>query len=254
MARKPEHPDALEELNSRIDQLAHWAIEHRMRFLGALAAILVGAASYGIYDATTTSQELEAAEALAELETGYRRAMGAEPDAMVVEEPANAELASRVRREFAESFRELASEHGGTAAAVVARLEAGNRSAELGEVEAALEAFQAASEEAPNGSPLQGLVLIRLGRALEQQGRFAEAAETFERAGGIEALPVRYQALADAARSYANAGEDGRAVALYHRIEAEAPDAQLPDHVRSRLRELQARVSAPAPGTPADDS
>jgi tetratricopeptide (TPR) repeat protein len=250
LARKQERPDALEELNSRVDQLAHWVAEHRVAFLGTLAAILLSAGAYGIYEGVTTRQELAGATALARLEADYRRAMGAEPDAAIVEEPASAELAERTRREFGERFRELAREHEGTAAAVMARLEAGNRSDELGEVEAALETFRAASDEAASASALRGLVLMRLGRALEQEGRFSDAAEAYERAGAIEAFPLRYHALGHAARNHANSAEDGRAVALYRRIELEAPDVVLPDHVRSRLRELQARV----PATSADDS
>jgi tetratricopeptide (TPR) repeat protein len=250
LARKQERPDALEELNSRVDQLAHWVVEHRVAFMGTLAAILVAAGSYGIYEGVSNRRELAGATALARLEADYRQAMGSEPDAAIVEEPANAELAERTRREFGESFRELAREHPGTSAAVMAQLEAGNRSAELGDVEAALEAFRAASDEAASGSALQGLVLMRLGRAFEQDGRFDAAAEAYERAGAIEAFPLRYHALGNAARNYADADDAGRAVALYRRIELEAPDVVLPDHVRSRLRELQARAAAPA----ADDS
>jgi predicted negative regulator of RcsB-dependent stress response len=250
LARKPEKPDALEELNTRVDQLAHWVVENRVPFMATLVAILVAAGGYGIYDGVTSRQELEAATALARLEADYRQAMGSEPDAAIVEEPANAELAERTRREYRESFQELAEEHSGTSAAVMARLEAGNRAAELGDVEGGLDSFRTASEEAAGDSALRGLVLVRLGRALEQEGRFAEAAEVFEQAGVIEAFPLRYHALGDAARNYANADDEGRAVALYRWIELEAPDVVLPEHVRSRLRELQARVSAPA----ADDS
>lgn len=250
MARKQAHPDALEELNSRLDQAAHWAADHRVAFLGGLAAILVFVAAYAIHDAIRSRRELEAASALARLEGEYRTAMGSEPDATIVEEPASAELAEQTRRDFEQKFRELARDHAGTPAAVMALLEAGNRCAELGELDAALEAFRAASDEARDGSPLQGLVLIRLGRALEQAGRFRESAQAFERAGAIESLPVRYQALAYAARSYANAGDDGRALALYRRVEIEAPEVDLPEHVRSRLLELQARAST----TPSDDS
>lgn len=244
MARRQTHPDALEELNSRMDQLAHWAARNRMTVLGGLAAVLVAALGYGLYDSVATRRELEAATALAHLEARYRQAMGSEPDATLVEEPANAELAERVRREFGQSFRDLALEHEGTAAAVVAQLEAGNRSAELGDAEAAVAAFRAASEEAPEGSSLRGLMLVRLGRALEQQGRFGEAGEVFEEAGSIEAFPLRYQALGEAARNHANAGDEGAALALYHRIELEAPDVRLAEHVRSRLEELQSRVSS----------
>ncbi|MEN8181605.1 MAG: tetratricopeptide repeat protein [Myxococcota bacterium] len=239
MSQRSKRPDAIEEFNSRVDRAVHWVVENRVAMGVVAAALLVGAGGYGVYDSVTTRQELAASAALAQVETAYREAMGATPDAARVTEPANPELAERVRREFEEEFREVALEHPGTSSAVVAQLNAGNRRVELGEPEAALPAFEAARDAAPSGSALRGLALTRLGRAYEQLGRYEEAALVFEAAGEIEEFPLRYQVLADAARSHANAGDEPAAVALYQRIELEAPDLVLPEHVRSRLRELE---------------
>jgi tetratricopeptide (TPR) repeat protein len=125
----------------------------------------------------------------------------------------------------------------------VAGLLAGNRLWELGDVQAALDAWHAAQRRAPDDSPLRALVLLRLAEAHEAQGRFAEAASAYEEAGAIEAYPLRYAALGDAARCFAEAGDAPRALALFDRIESEAPETILPDHVRTRLRELRAAAS-----------
>jgi thioredoxin-like negative regulator of GroEL len=59
-------------------------------------------------------------------------------------------------------------------------------------------------------------------------------------AGEIEEMPTRYQALGDAARCFAEAGDVKRALAIFERIETEAPDAALPAHTKARLLELRA--------------
>ena len=58
-----------------------------------------------------------------------------------------------------------------------------------------------------------------------------------------EEFPLRFWALADAARCFARAGEPVTALALLERVENEAPEMKLPAHLRALLRELRA-VSA----------
>jgi hypothetical protein len=74
----------------------------------------------------------------------------------------------------------------------------------------------------------------------------AEAAAEHEKAGELPGFPLRYFALSDAARCYAQAGQRDRARELLERIETEAKDVyQLPPEQRALLREL--RVSQPPP-------
>ena len=240
MTRK-EAANPIDELTSQVDHLAGWVGRHRQLALGGAALVLVAAAGWGAWEAIATRRELRASAALARAQADWRQAMGAAPDAREVTEPANPELAVRARRDSAQSLLAIAGENSGTRAAVVARLQAGNRLWELGDSQAALDAWEAARREAPADSPLRALVLLRLAEAHESQGRFGEAAAAFEEAGGIEAYPLRYAALGDAARCFAEAGDAARAVALFDRIEAEAPETILPDHARARLRELRIR-------------
>jgi Tfp pilus assembly protein PilF len=92
---------------------------------------------------------------------------------------------------------------------------------------------------------LQAIVQRRLGAFHESAGRFAEAAAAYEAAAAIPEYPLRYWALADAARCRAHAGRNAEALALYDRIAAEAPDLALPDHQAAQARELRA-AAAPA--------
>lgn len=248
---RKEAANPIDELASRVDQAAGWVGRHRRVALIAVALVLLAAAAWGGWETLSTRRELRASAALSRAQADWRRAMGAAPDAREVTEPANPELAARARRDAAQSFLSIADESSGTRASVVAGLLAGNRLWELGDRQAALDAWESARRAAPADSPLRALVLVRLAEAHEEQGRFGEAAAAFEEAAAIEAYPLRYAALGDAARCFAEAGDATRAVGLLDRIEAEAPETVLPDHVRARLRELRAAaVSSSAPAAP----
>lgn len=231
--------DPIDGLSAQVDHLAGWVAHHRRIALGAAAVVLLAAAGWGVWETLATRRELRASAVLSRAQADFRQAMGAAPDAREVTEPANPELATRARRDSAASLLAIAEEHPRTRAGVVARLLAGNRLWELGEIQPALDAWEAGRRAAPSGSPLRALVLLRLAEAHEAQGRFAEAAAAFEEVAGIEAYPLRYMALGEAARCFAEAGDSARAVALFDRIEAEAPETILPEHLRARLRELR---------------
>jgi len=242
VARKTHNPasDALEEIQGLGDRIVESVSSNPVPLLAVLGAILLGAASYGGWTQYRAHQHGEATEALEEVRSDYLEAMGAGSGYLEIPEPEDAELAREVRQEHAERFEAVAREHAGTPAAALAWLEAGALHQEAGSSEAALEAWERALGAAPDRPALRGLVHQRVAEAHEQAGRWAEAAAAYERAGEIPEFPLRYAALAHAGRCYAEAGEVEKAVALYKRVRAEAPEAPLPEHVTTRLRELAA--------------
>ena len=68
--------------------------------------------------------------------------------------------------------------------------------------------------------------------------RWGEAADRYREAADTVGYPLRYLALADAARCLLRGGDSGAAAALAQRIEQEAPDLRLPPHLESKLREI----------------
>jgi tetratricopeptide (TPR) repeat protein len=244
MARRPDREhgvEAFEEIESLVERSARWVAEHPTPVLVALAVLLAGTALFAGARGWGERGERRASEAVAEAREGFLRAMGAEPGAVSFSEPANAETARRAREEYAARFAEAATAHPGTAAAVEGWLEAGNLRNELGQGDAAIEAWERAVAEAPAGSALRGLALERLARGREAKGDFTGAAAAFEEAANAADFPLRHYAMADAARAYVLAGERQRAVALAERLDAEAPELRLPEHVKARLAELRAR-------------
>ncbi len=87
---------------------------------------------------------------------------------------------------------------------------------------------------------MRAMLHQRIARLHEERGDWTEAAAAHEAAGAVSEFPLRYWALAEAARCYAQAGQAERALALYERVALEAPDLALPDHLRAQFRELRA--------------
>jgi tetratricopeptide (TPR) repeat protein len=244
MARRPDREqgvEAFEEIESLVERAARWVAGQPVPVMIALGILLSGTAVVAAARWWNERGEQQGSAAVAEARDGFLRAMGAEPGAVTFAEPANADTARKAREESAARFAEAAAAHAGTAAAVEGWIEAGNLREALGERDAALEAWQRAVDEAPAHSALRGLALERLARGREAKGDFAGAAAAFEEASAILDFPLRYHAMADAARSYALADQRDRAVALAERLDAEAPELRLPDHLKSRLAELRAR-------------
>jgi len=239
---KPESAAAtLDELESLGDKLANWLNDNQVVVLSVGAAILVIGGVFGFVRSSLEDARVDASAALAAVDRDFRGAMGAQPGDLMIQEPANPETALAVRAEYVERFRAVGEEHSGSAAGALALLSAGALEQELGETDAALETWKAAAEDLAPADTLQALVSLRIAAAYEDKGLWVEAADAFSTAAAVESFPLRYGALADAARCFAEAGDDDRALDAYRRVKAEAPDFFLPEHVEAQLRELEAR-------------
>jgi predicted negative regulator of RcsB-dependent stress response len=244
MARKQAATiEALDEIQGAADRLAEWIREHLMLVIGVVVGLLVLAGGISFYMTSRTGKEQDAASALALAREEYLEAMGAGPGAFEVPELANPEAGARIRGEYAEKLENVSDSYAGTVAATLAELDRAVLARDAGEPERALEILEAGLARGVSGDALRGLTLQRVAQALEDLGRWEEAADRHEEAAAIGAFPLRHWALADAARCAAQAGNPERALTLYERVEAEAPRLRLPDHQRAEIREL--RASAP---------
>lgn len=246
MARKKEsNPTAatLRDLEASGDRIAEWASNNAALILGAIAGVLVIAAGVGIWSQHSTSQREQAVNALAEVSSGYRKAMGADPLAAEISEPANAELAERTRREYVERFEMVGREYAGTTVAAVALLEAAKLHVELGAEDAGIANYEAARDAAAK-SAIAALASVRLAGLAEGRGDMKAAAQAFERAASIAAYPLRAAALGDAARCWAQANDSDRALAAYQRFQAEFPDARIAPYIEALMNELKAKQEA----------
>jgi predicted negative regulator of RcsB-dependent stress response len=234
----------IEDFESAADRLAGWIAAHARVVIAVVVGSLAAAGGYSAWDARVSGRERDASNALDAVTAEYLEAMGASPGAWELPELANPETAKRIDAEYAERFRAVAEAHRGTVAARLARLKQGDLLAARGDTATAIESWRAAAKAAPADSGLRAILLERIAQGEEDAGRWAEAARTHEEAGAIAAFPLRYWTLAEAARCYAAAGEAGRALELFQRVEAEAPELRLPVGLRMQRRELRAAAAS----------
>jgi tetratricopeptide (TPR) repeat protein len=238
--KRHDHPDMIEEFESAAEKLAGWIGKNAAPVGGAVLALLALAGGVGGFRSWSAANEETASDALDRTRSAYFQALGADPGSIQEPELANPAAAQAIRDEYLPKFEIVADEHEGTVAGtlalfeVAALLEADDRVAETDAV------WQRALEQASGNPRLEGLLHQRVGEAHERNAAWAEAAAAHERAGQLADYPLRYWALVDAARCYAAAGESARALELYQRVQNEAPDLQLPPHIRIQIRELQA--------------
>lgn len=243
---KPDSTQATEtlhEIESIFDRTASWVAHNPVPVLAGTAAVLLSAAAFGGYQTWRSHQEADASAEVAAISADYLGAMGAKPGQLEIPEPANAEAAAETRREYATRLSQAAEQLAGTRAGVTARLQAGQLYAELGEQETALAAFRTAADAAPRGSALESLARVRLAAGLESAGDAAGAAEAYLAAGRVADFPGRVLALGDAARCFADAGQNERALEVFGGLSKEDVD-KLPVHVSARLNELRIRSAA----------
>jgi tetratricopeptide (TPR) repeat protein len=230
----------IEELESAADRLAQWIASNAWLVGGVLVVVLGTAGAWGGYQSWSQGREEAASNALARVQTAYLFAFGAQPGAIEEPELANPEAAVAIREEYVAEFKAVAEEHSGSVAGTLALFEAAELLHRLGRPEQAEEIWREALENTSDNPGLHGILQQRVGQAHEERQDWAEAAAMHQEAGRTVGYPLRYWALVDAARCYAAAGESERALALYEEVEREAPDLNLPDHLRAQFRELRA--------------
>jgi len=238
---KHQPTDTLEELESLGERLLGWVEANPVLVLAVAGAILFGAAGLGGWRAWQSSRADRASTALAELRTQFVVAMGGTANDSKVPEPANPDTARSVRTEYVGRFVELARAHGSAAAAALAWLEASEIYQKLGQADRALEVVQEGAKAQPADAPLRAVLEARIARFEENAGRFEDAAKAYQAAAAVPGYPLRVEALGDAARCYAEAGNREAALAVYATLQTEAPDRHLEPHIEARLKELQVR-------------
>jgi len=246
VARKPEHEQShvIEDIEGIAERGAQWIRDHLPLTIAVLVIAIGSAAAIAAMAAHRTRAADVASDAFDRVALEFMQAMGADPYGSTVPELANPAAAEAIQSEFAAQFGAIAEEHDGTVAAALARLEQGNLSAATGETDAAIEIWQGATEDLGGNPNLQAIFEQRIGQAYEADARWLEAAESYARAGAAESYPLRHWALAEAARTFQQAGEVARARELALELGTDAPELMLQDHLRAMLAELR-QIPAP---------
>lgn len=249
MAKQHSAPaDVTEEFESLAERFASWVSEHPRLAAGIAATVLAAAGGYGAWSGWRHSRAETGSDALDAVRVAYLHEMGAPPGAVEVPELANPKAGQEIRERYLARFREVADAQRGTTASTLALFEIADLLQALGRQGEIAAVYAEALSHAPTPE-LAAFVQRRIAYLHEDAGEWAEAAAAHE-AAAVPANPLRFFALADAARCRALAGQAQEAIALYDRVAAEAPDLKLPDDELARARELRAAAPPPPPTAP----
>lgn len=234
------------------DRLRDWISSNPLPVLAGAALVLAAAGAFGGWRAWSAGREDRASLAAAEVERDYLKAMGAAPGSVEIVEPANPETGKNVRREYSEKFLAVAAEHPRSRAAWSARIAAGDLLLAAGEIERAIEVWNEAVATLDRADAGRGLALQRIASAHENAGRWKDAGEAYAAAGEVPGFPLRTYTLAQAARSFVEAGDTERAIAIARTLELQPGDTTLPGHLQALIGDLRARggLGAQAAGAP----
>lgn len=220
----------------------------RLVLIVLVGAVVVGGASAAAYE-WSKRQGLLAQIAFDRVEQRFYEAMGSDPRALFITEPANEERAERAREEALAGFEAVIAEHTGSFPAEASRIRAAEIEIGLGRLDAAEARLDRAAEELAPDSLLRAVALRLRGYALEELGRFDEAAEAYERGGAVAAYPAREALWLAAGENHLRAGDGGRAIAAFREILALAPAYAEREGLVERLAamEYEAEPSAADP-------
>ena len=242
MAKRRASPDIIEEFESTAERMAHWIGENRVLVAGVIGGVLVASLAWGGFASWARDREEAASNALDQARSAYFEALGASPGAIVEPELANPKAAQAIQERFVTRFEAVADEHAGTVAGTFAIFELARLMDKLGRSDETDPLWERAVDAAEGHGGLRGLVHQRRAVQLEERGEWAAAAAEHAAAGDDVDYALRHWALVDAARCAVAGGDAARALALYQRVEQEAPDLELPGHLAIQYRELQATL------------
>ena len=238
--RKNAPTDTFEQLESLSERIVRWISDNPLLIIGTAAVILVTAASIGGIRAWRASAADAASSEVSQVRSEYVVAMGGSALDLEAPEPANPETARQIRTEYVERFVRIVEEHAGTPAQAIAALDASQLYGELGAADRAREIVEQAVADLPASSPIRAVAQRRIAVLYEADGNFEAAARAHAAAAEAPGYPLRFDALADAARCWDEAGNEAEALAAFARIQGEAPEFELAPHLEARLAELQA--------------
>jgi predicted negative regulator of RcsB-dependent stress response len=255
MSTPRQHSDTdarLEGFEARLQDAFTWANDHgREIMIGLALAILLGAIAAGVYEWRRQGREAEETE-LARIETRFADAMGSNPDAYAIAEPANAEQAKKARDAALAEFDAFATRHAGTPLGAIAGIKAGELEVDLGQLDAAAARLAKVAESLDENDARRAVALRLRAYALDQKGETLAAGEAYEAGAKIESYLSRAMMWVSAGDCYARANQPDRAIAAYREAMTESPELGEQERVLQRIGAQQAKLDAapPAPAPP----
>ena len=214
MAEKVDVKDLLNQPDEFItftDKLVKWGQENLKAVIAicvgfvVLVCLIVGISSYLDY------RDNQAALSISEAYDKYVK--------IVADQDKNPDLGPAI-----EGLTKATAEYGATPAGILGRMALGNLLLEKGDWAAAEKSFNEMTEETDLDQTLVPLAWYGLGKALEGQNKFQEAAQAYSTAAQGAGKSLKSVYMYDQARVLAAGGKKDDAASLYHKIANDSPD------------------------------
>ncbi len=246
LKKKKEHnseheglDEALKQIETHGDQLAHWVGENSQQVLIAIGLVLLVAASFSYGKIRHDSKEDAGFAAVGAVDYDFKRESGLISDLGESAQLANPETLKELRETYTQKFTEAADEHSGTAAAAMSLFQAGFLVSQGGDEEGAVQKWEQALDEASGNPGLESLIRTRLASGYETLDRWADAAEAYESLASEDSVYGEKRAKADAARCYLKAGDNEAAQPLIEDLRSDENLEDLPPYLKAKIEALQ---------------
>lgn len=236
------------------ERLVHGFVVHWRAVVAVVVVAVAVTGAFSLWERHLDGVEEEAAAALykAESQLPSQDPMEIFQRLQRGETAAPADDSAKLREAVA-ALEAVATSHGGTVQADIARIEAGAALFELGEYAKAAEHFAAA--RGTDSELVRHLATQGEGQSLVALEQWDRAIQAFRALRDGTTGPVKEQAWLDLARAHESAGKRDEARALYEEFEKTFPDSKLLATIKGRLASLAAggggEGSAPVPAPPA---
>ncbi len=225
-------------------------VQDNIRSIAAVFGVLFVTGLLVVFVLESRKSAEEAGQtALMQTQLDLSQAMGASPGAVVIEEPANEEVALAAREAALASYAALMDEYEGSDAAIIAGIRSAQLEIELGRLEAADTRLTELTRTLGANDARRAVALRLKGYTQEQRGLDTEAGETYLEAATVESYPAMPLVLLSAAKSFERAGSYQRAITTYERVLAASPEVAEQESVVARMRLAEARAGWSQPPT-----
>lgn len=225
-----------DEFQARGFELVEWVQENRPAVLGFIGVVLAGGLAFGIYTASSRSNDTKASAA-------YGKALKLE-DASIGEDedkdddvPAFKDAAER-NKAARDAYVKVAAEHKGTGAGALASLSAAQTSLKLGEFDAAIGQFDTFLKATKPTDPLRFAGLSGLAAAKDAKGDTKGAIEALEDQVTLKDKTDKDGALLALGQLYAREGDTEKARARLEKLIADFPESSLKAKAEEQLGAL----------------
>ena len=242
MRRRAETEARAQGFDAKLEAGFDW-LATRLRTVLILSGglVLAGALAAGLYEYRERSEESAQTE-LAQVETRFATAMGSDPDAIWITEPANPDVAQEAREQAVAGLTALIEDYARTRAAQIAALRAAEIEVDLDRLEPAQARLEQLTEDLSERDPLRGIALRLLGYAYEQRQQYAQAAESYAEAARSGRYPAGGALWIAAGGNFERAGAIDRALDAFREAVSQDPEFAEQEGLLERLSALSASV------------